>query len=522
MNPSRDDYLSALLIEGPPAARCELVRALPSDDFGPRVLAKLRSDDQPLLVRGIAIADAAWVRASRRIQALAQVQDEHASTLMAYGRHEGLAYFVHAFEPGPRLTALLKRRGGRLRLPTLLPLFGQVLLAVSDAHRRGVVVGGVRPQDLRLVEADGTALVVRLRDFGLAAVLGTPAGRSGATDHPAVYRAPEPDVSQYPSSDVFSLGVLFIRLLTGPLPILGDDTARVALLRERLAQARDEVDLPDGIATLMSEAVDLDPGLRPCSAVQMLDTMLERIPAASLRLTEAESTEPWAPPAPPVADNTHWPARQWTVLDAWEKTGRSPSATDSTSASSAATSSASTSSAATLSRDPLLDSAVDLAPDGSKPPIITGHTVAVPPVAVSTRHRLRNLALGVGLAAVAGLAVMVSGDDAPPVEASLAAASPPTQELMPAPVVPQHGTLIVDTSPPGIITVDGVAMGSTPHRGPLNPGLHVVRVQAEGHQAWRSRVELVAGEAHRVNVKLEPEPAAPRMPVPAAIAVRHR
>ena len=36
------DYLSELLTDGPPAARCELVRPLPSDDFGPRVLARLK------------------------------------------------------------------------------------------------------------------------------------------------------------------------------------------------------------------------------------------------------------------------------------------------------------------------------------------------------------------------------------------------------------------------------------------------------------------------------------------------
>ncbi len=491
---NRDDYLSKLLTDGPPAARCELVRHLPSDDFGPRMLARLRHNDQAITVRGIAIADAAWTRTSRRLQSLAGVRTEHACELLAYGRHEGLAYFVHEQEGGPRLDTLLREHDGQLPLSVLLPIFAQLLLGVSEAHRRGVAVGGVRPQDVRVIP-EGEGYRIRIRNLGMAAVLGVPAGRRGSTDHPSLYRAPEVDVSERTESDVYSLGVLFIRMLTGPLPVSANDDERQDLLRLRLEDAlADDPSVTDGLVTLMLEVTDPDLATRPRTATRLLEALLEVVPASDLRLPST--------PEPRVVEEDapqQWTARQWTMLNEWDR-ARQPTPlphaypTHSESA-----------------------NAVD-DPSSASMSVITGATVRVQPLVrnpARPRSMLRRIALGTGLSSIAAAAVLAitigePGAASPPPlpTASLAALATTETETEPAPAEPEApvgSTVFIQSDPPGVLTIDGRQLGSTPLRVDVTPGRHVVRVQAEGHQAWRSRVEIAAGQERRMSASLLPE-----------------
>lgn len=496
------DYLSELMTDGPPAARCELIRSLSSDDFGPRVLARLRSDDQPITVRGMAIADAAWDRAARRLQAVASVQSDRVTPLLAYGRHDGLAYFVYAHDGGPRLTTLLRERGDRLPLSALLPVFGQVLVVVSEAHRKGVVVGGVRPQDVRVLADERGALRIRLLDLGLAAVLGVPAGPRNATDHPAIYRAPEPDVSAHPASDVFSLGVLFVRLLTGTLPRHSSESERCGLLRERLEQARrDDPSFTDGLFTVISEAIDSDLSMRPSDAQRLLESLLEVVPASALKLpasalASATTVEPLA------AENGApcWAARQWTVRREWDRP-RVPTPAPRH--------------AAPVAAAPAPAAPVVAAPEAIEPPL-TQHRG-------SSRRGLAGRAAigGAFMVTCAALALTFAVGDPGATAAPVSAAALSTLATSPTatPAAPTHCALVVEATPAGVVTVDGKRVGSTPHTEPLPAGRHVVRVEAPGHQAWRTSIELAPGQARRLEVVLEPAPAPAPAPAPPGTEV---
>ncbi|MEM7159067.1 MAG: PEGA domain-containing protein [Myxococcota bacterium] len=485
-----DDYLGALLTDGPPAARCERLRSLPSDDFGPRVLARLRDTDEIVTLRGIAIADAAWKRTTPRLQKLAAVENDNAARLLAYGRHEGLAYFIHEHHRGPRLTSVLRKRGGTLSIDTLLPIFAQILHAVADAHRGGVVVGGIRPQDIRVVRVEDDELEVRLRNFGLAGVLGVPAGRGGDLDHPSIYRAPESDVSVSPVSDVFSLGVLFIRLLTSPLTRTDDEGQRSAELRARLRGALEDGALSNGLAVLISEAIELDRGMRPHDAVRLLERLQEVVPAARLRV-DASVVEPMAVPTVVTDDSaTHWPARQWTVLDAWDKpqphrhTPVQPSAV-------------------------LTESGTSIELPRVDRPVAKGGTLRVPPVPQRRSilgRAMRRVALGVGLLSTGSAAVAVAATVRPDsTEPATEARSEGVEAEVSAEVAPQPSTLLVETDRPGTLTVDGRVVGPTNEAIELGAGLHVLRVESDGHQVWRSRLRVEPGRAHEVRATLEPE-----------------
>ncbi|MEX1366023.1 MAG: PEGA domain-containing protein [Nannocystaceae bacterium] len=508
----RDDYLGTLLTNGPLAARCQPLRRLRSDDFGPRVQAVLRDDDETMVtVRGVAIADAAWRRASRRLQAVASVEHPYVASLLAYGRHEGLAYLVHEHDDGPRLVHVLRERGGRLPLAVLLPVFCQVVQAVGEAHRRGVVVGAVRPQDLRVVQAQDEDLGIRIRNFGLDVVLGVPAGRTKSVDHPSILRAPEADIGLAPSSDVFSLGVLFVRLLTGPLPRIEDPRERVEHLRERMVDAIDAGLVGEGLGMRIADTLDEDATRRPYDATRLLERLLDVVPASRLRLSVDANAS-----APAAADHsaTHWPARQWTVLDAWERpSGARPGRRRSTVGARAEARAA---------------RAVEHDGSSAEVPVVSGATVRVAPISsrrVSPGRRLRRVALGIGLLSTASAVAVAATVREAPAASSPAAMVPAASG--PAPLEPS--TLLVSSSVDGELVVDGRVVGRTNAAVALEPGVHVVRVQAPAHRAWRSRVDVRPGQSLQVTAVLasastEPMRSVSTRPVPgpSAVVVSHQ
>lgn len=496
MSGSGEDYLGALLKQGPAAARCEWVRALPSDDFGPRALARRRDDGRPITVRGIAIADLAWQLASPRLQALAGIEHERVAAMLGYGRHEGLGYFIHAHNGGPRLSTQLREQGGRLSYESAVTILGQVLTAVSVAHEADVVVGGVRPQDIRLLESAAPGLNIQLRNFGLAALLGVPAGRRGSVDHPAIYRAPEADVARDPASDVFSIGVLFIRLLTGPLPRTASDPERAELLRARLRQAMRDTPLSDGLAILIAECVDHDITLRPDSATQALQRLRSVVPPAALGVV----AEPPANRAVSVDDAAaeHWDARQWTERHAHVP---QPSAS-------------------------LVEASVVLTESGRSIALPTkGGTVRVPPIPLRRPWfgSPRRAVLYAGVAslglAVAVVAVVGGALSEPAAVAAQSTAEPSASALAShaalgtSMVASQPGTLVVEAQAAGVLVIDGERRGPSAESVSLSPGLHVVRLEAEGHEIWRSRVVIKPGQQHRLiasQVSLGADKKAPR------------
>jgi tRNA A-37 threonylcarbamoyl transferase component Bud32/tetratricopeptide (TPR) repeat protein len=156
-------------------------------------------------------------KAERRI--LASLDHPHLAKVMDGGiTDDGVPYFVMELVAGEPIDAYCHARS--LPVEERLRLFRTVCQVVHYAHRQGVVHRDLKPANI-LVTRDG---VVKLVDFGIARQITAPAPETVALPRVMTleYASPEQVRAEpaTPASDVFSLGVVLYRLLsgTGPYP----------------------------------------------------------------------------------------------------------------------------------------------------------------------------------------------------------------------------------------------------------------------------------------------------------------
>jgi serine/threonine protein kinase len=122
---------------------------------------------------------------------------------------------------GESLRAMIARQRA---LPPALVCFlgGQILDALSAAHRAGIVHRDIKPDNVCLVPLGSGTYMVKVVDFGIAKLV----GESSVTSHGALlgtpaYMAPEQALGQPVDArtDVYAVGATLYHALSGTLPI---------------------------------------------------------------------------------------------------------------------------------------------------------------------------------------------------------------------------------------------------------------------------------------------------------------
>ncbi len=171
--------------------------------------------------------------------------------LLEFGEGDGLLYTVSPYVAPGTLEDLLRRVGGKFSAMQALPILQQLCSAVQYAHGREVIHGNIKPSNI-FVASDGRML---LADFGVAQ--GYDDSQQSLTRvgwGSAEYTAPEQSlgVLRY-GSDIYALGVLLFRILTGEPPFTGQTPVEVLLkhVRQQPPSARTLVpsisDAVDGV-----------------------------------------------------------------------------------------------------------------------------------------------------------------------------------------------------------------------------------------------------------------------------------
>jgi serine/threonine protein kinase len=222
-------------------------------------------------------------------------QFEHPNILpfLEIGEGEGLLYSVTPLVPTGTLEELLRRVGGKLTAIQALKILQQLCSAVQYAHERDVIHGNIKPTNI-FVAADSKML---LSDFGI--VRGYDDSQQSLTRvgwGSAEYAAPEQSLGVLRrASDIYSLGVLLFRILTGKPPFTGQTPVEVLLkhVREQAPSARSfDPTISDAVDDVLHRALKKRSDDRFTSAEEFSNALAEAISIAPIASPVAKAVTP--------------------------------------------------------------------------------------------------------------------------------------------------------------------------------------------------------------------------------------
>lgn len=160
-------------------------------------------------------------RFNREARALARLNHPNIVAVHDFGKAGLLHYLLMEFVDGANLREV--EQAGRLSADQALAIVPQICEALQFAHSEGIVHRDIKPENL-LLDKKGR---LKITDFGIAKIIGVPAGKASLTGARDVVGTPHymaPEQIEKPQTvdhraDIYSLGVVFYEMLTGELPL---------------------------------------------------------------------------------------------------------------------------------------------------------------------------------------------------------------------------------------------------------------------------------------------------------------
>jgi serine/threonine protein kinase len=223
---------------------------------------------------------------------------EHLARVLDIVETGDAVHIIMEYAPGRNLQTILGKKTRPMPLQSALPIFSQTLRGAAAAHSKGIVHGNLKPTDI-ILSGDNR---VRVSGFGIASQLHLPSVvRAASRTGNLAYMSPEQIRGDNPDeqSDVYSLGVILYRLLTGKMPFALNVQGAESRLRQAILQEP---------APLIHEAMpdlNLSPSLSSVVKRALAKDRRKRIPTTRefIRLLQKAAPEVLAAPpaAPPVA-----------------------------------------------------------------------------------------------------------------------------------------------------------------------------------------------------------------------------
>jgi serine/threonine protein kinase len=442
-------------------------------------------------------------RFRRAVETIITLDHPHIVPARRYGTTDSLFWYTMGHVRARSLREVMRSRGP-LELKMCQRLVAQIASALDYMHRRGVVHGALKPENV-LIDPNGWVhlcdpLVTRAierpepvkrpeaqpkRDT--RSTRQTPADQADDDDGDDEAEAPAPPPARRPdylspedhqglqrdaASDQYALGVLVHECLAGTLPSAGSDSFEPAASLQTIRP-----DLPPHVTHAVRRAMSLKPADRYPSALDFsmaLETGVMPLTDSrpSGRASEVLLIDGWKPP-PRDYRRFLKPIISLAVIGAlaavlWSPVNRWRSARSAAQDFSYAPRTARPYS----TPSPAADSAATSAPQprtDSTPRRPTRDSAA--PLRAAPRTR-------------------------PSTTSSPAAARTAT----PAPAATaEPGKLFVNASPWGQLFVDGTLVGNTPKANlAVAAGSHTVRVVREGYETWERTIQVGVGETVRL------------------------
>ena len=174
---------------------------------------------------------------------------------------DGRPYLVTELLEGEDFGSLLKTRG-KVPIPFAVRVARKVCQALSAAHAAGIVHRDLKPENIFLIGGSDKP-AVKVLDFGISKVEGAGAAqltRTGMVVGTPAYMSPEQAAGAKVDArtDIYAVGAILYRALTGRAPFQGGDAAEVLSLVLTAEPPRPmslDPSIPDGLELLIQRAM---------------------------------------------------------------------------------------------------------------------------------------------------------------------------------------------------------------------------------------------------------------------------
>ncbi len=299
------------------AERYEIIRRLGAGGMGAVYLARHNLMDRlcalKVLPPGHHRDAEALERFTREARNASRIVHPNVCTVFDFGTTpEGVAYLAMEYLEGRTLGSILAEQP-RLPLDRAVRLGREIAAGLDAAHELGIVHRDLKPDNVMVVQGR-SGETVKLVDFGIAKALEAEPSKEmtapGIVIGTPDYMSPEQFAGDPvdPRADVYALGVIFYRMVTGALPHTGE-TARATLTKRLtdaptpIGDAAPDLVVPAGLQSMVNKVLARKPEDRYATAgafagavVGLLTGPLEMGFAPTIRLDTA--TAPIARPKP--------------------------------------------------------------------------------------------------------------------------------------------------------------------------------------------------------------------------------
>ncbi len=216
-----------------------------------------------LLLEGDLPTDQAKEYFFREARTVSQLSHRNIVALFDYGEMGSHSFIAMEYVEGQDLEQMVSE-GRKLPLRRFSSICVQLAQALDYAHQQNVIHRDVKLANVMVTED----LVVKLMDFGLAKAVTESPDRSLVVIGTPYYMAPEQIAQEEVDhrTDIYAMGIVMFRLLTGHLPFVEGDVLRAQRYEPPPDPLSLNPDLPRPLVRLVSQCLEKRREDRPARA----------------------------------------------------------------------------------------------------------------------------------------------------------------------------------------------------------------------------------------------------------------
>jgi serine/threonine protein kinase len=212
--------------------------------------------------------------------------------------------FVSEYCDGPTLAQWIQSHPSPIDVHAAASLVEKLADGVAYVHLKGLVHRDIKPSNVLLdvgnAQGDEPIIIPRLTDFGLAReakhpdVESSPASWAGTLQYVAPEQFLRTEYVDGPGVDIYGLGVLLYRLLTGQLPHVEEDPVKLVTgicETPPLPLRSLRRDIPRDLEAICMRCLEKQPGLRYQSATELAEELRRFRDGSEVRARQRSGAE---------------------------------------------------------------------------------------------------------------------------------------------------------------------------------------------------------------------------------------